>query len=53
MKVLIEVRRETWGSVKEYATLRKLKLGRAVDKLLQLSLSQSLHANQGQNNGIE
>jgi hypothetical protein len=31
MKVLIEIRRETWGRVRQYATERRLKLGESVD----------------------
>jgi len=38
MKALLEIRRETWGLVKQYATVRNLHLGEAVDELLTQSL---------------
>lgn len=49
MKILVDVKRETWSSVKQYATLRNLRLGRAVDKLLRISLSQSIQHEGKQN----
>jgi hypothetical protein len=39
MKVLVEIRRETWSRVRQYATERRHKLGESVDELLQNSLS--------------
>jgi hypothetical protein len=39
MKTLIEVRRATWGKVKEFATVRELSLSLAVQQLLQHSLA--------------
>lgn len=41
MKTLIEVERNTWGKVKDFATVRKLSLSSAVHLLLQQGLAES------------
>lgn len=41
MKTLIDIERNTWGKVKEFATIRHLSLSLAVDQLLKYSLSDS------------
>jgi hypothetical protein len=41
MKTLIEVERNTWGKVKDYATIKHLSLSSAVDQLLKNSLVDS------------
>jgi hypothetical protein len=39
MKTLIDVERNTWGKVKEFATVRGLSLSSAVQYLLQCGLA--------------
>jgi hypothetical protein len=43
MKTLIDVERNTWGKVKEFATIRQLSLSLAVDQLLKHGLAESGH----------
>ena len=41
MKTLIDVERNTWGKVKDFATVKGLPLSRAVHQLLQQGLLHS------------
>jgi hypothetical protein len=40
VKVLLEINKETWAKVKEYATLQEVKLGKAVEQLLRETIGE-------------
>jgi len=39
MRTLIDVKRDSWANVKHFATIKKLSLNLAVEKLLEQALS--------------
>ncbi|MGA6989597.1 MAG: hypothetical protein WBX81_04225 [Nitrososphaeraceae archaeon] len=53
MRTHIDVERNIWGKVKDFATVRKLSLSSAVHLLLQQGLTDSGHSleNGGEKNG--